>query len=80
MRPAAMADTGGTIRIVGFDPRWRADFARLNIEWLQRWFVVEPFDEEVLGELRLCCLATCLRLGLPALRRRQGRSLGLCGF
>jgi len=37
------------IRIVGFDPRWREDFAKLNIEWLQRWFVVEPHDHEVLG-------------------------------
>jgi len=37
------------IRVVGFDPRWREDFATLNLEWLQRWFVVEPFDREVLG-------------------------------
>jgi len=37
------------IRVVAFDPRWREDFATLNIEWLQRWFVVEPFDREVLG-------------------------------
>ena len=37
------------IRVVAFDPRWREDFAALNIEWLQRWFVVEPFDREVLG-------------------------------
>ncbi|MGV8943380.1 GNAT family N-acetyltransferase [Thermomonas sp.] len=37
------------VRIVGFDPRWREDFATLNIEWLQRWFVVEPHDHEVLG-------------------------------
>ena len=37
-------------RIVGFEPRWRDDFARLNIEWLQRWFVVEPVDAEVLGD------------------------------
>lgn len=37
------------IRIVGFDPRWRGDFANLNIEWLQRWFVVEPHDRDVLG-------------------------------
>jgi len=36
--------------VVGFDPRWRADFASLNIEWLQRWFVVEPFDHEVLHD------------------------------
>ena len=38
------------IRIVDYDPRWRADFARLNIEWLERWFVVEPVDREVLGD------------------------------
>lgn len=23
------------VRVVGFDPRWRADFAALNIEWLE---------------------------------------------
>lgn len=38
------------LHIIDFDPRWRADFARLNIEWLQRWFVVEPIDQEVLGD------------------------------
>ena len=37
------------IRVVGFDPRWRADFAALNIEWLERWFEVEAYDREVLG-------------------------------
>ncbi|MDQ3288273.1 MAG: GNAT family N-acetyltransferase [Pseudomonadota bacterium] len=25
-------------------------FARLNLEWLQRWFVVEPIDREVLDD------------------------------
>jgi ribosomal protein S18 acetylase RimI-like enzyme len=38
----------GTVRIVDFEPRWRADFARLNIEWLERWFAVEPHDRVVL--------------------------------
>ncbi|GAB3379524.1 GNAT family N-acetyltransferase [Lysobacter fragariae] len=38
------------IRIVDFEPRWRDDFARLNVEWLERWFVVEPVDREVLGD------------------------------
>ncbi|HEY5803832.1 MAG TPA: GNAT family N-acetyltransferase [Lysobacter sp.] len=38
------------IRIVDFAPRWRDDFARLNIEWLERWFTVEPIDREVLGD------------------------------
>lgn len=36
------------IRVVGFDPRWRGEFAAFNIEWLQRWFVVEAYDREVL--------------------------------
>lgn len=40
----------GSIRIVDYHPRWRADFARLNIEWLERWFAVEPIDREVLGD------------------------------
>jgi putative acetyltransferase len=38
------------VRVVDFEPRWRDDFARLNIEWLERWFTVEPVDREVLGE------------------------------
>ena len=37
-------------RIVEFDPRWRADFARLNLEWLERWFTVEPVDRQVLED------------------------------
>lgn len=47
MPPATRADA---VRIVDYDPRWRADFARLNIEWLERWFVVEPVDREVLSD------------------------------
>ena len=42
--------TVASIRVVDFDPRWRGAFATLNLEWLQRWFVVEPFDREVLGD------------------------------
>lgn len=49
---ARMADTHphDSIRILDFDPRWRDDFARLNIAWLERWFVVEPIDREVLSD------------------------------
>lgn len=38
------------IRIVDYAPRWRDDFARLNLEWLERWFAVEPIDREVLSD------------------------------
>lgn len=45
MQPAT-----STFRIVDYAPCWRDDFARLNLEWLQRWFVVEPIDREVLAD------------------------------
>lgn len=45
-----MQQTTSTLRIVDFTPRWRDDFARLNLEWLQRWFVVEQIDREVLAD------------------------------
>ena len=38
------------VRVVDYDPRWRDDFARLNLEWLERYFAVEPIDEQVLGD------------------------------
>ena len=38
------------IAIVDYAPRWRVDFARLNLEWLERWFVVEPIDRAVLDD------------------------------
>lgn len=38
------------IRVVDYSARWRDDFARLNLEWLERWFAVEPIDREVLGD------------------------------
>jgi ribosomal protein S18 acetylase RimI-like enzyme len=41
---------GSDVRIVDFHPRWRADFMRLNVEWLERWFVVEDIDRAVLSD------------------------------
>ena len=35
------------VDIVDFDPTHREDFRRLNVEWLERWFTVEPIDEEI---------------------------------
>ncbi len=38
----------GTIRIVEYAPQWGSDFARLNLEWLEAHFLVEPIDRTVL--------------------------------
>ena len=37
------------VRILPFAPRYAADFKRLNLEWLQKYFRVEPIDEQVLS-------------------------------
>lgn len=37
------------IEIIEFDPKYRDDFKNLNIEWLQKYFVVEAFDEQQLS-------------------------------
>ena len=38
------------VRVVDYAPRWRDDFARLNFEWIERWFTVEKTDEDILGD------------------------------
>ncbi|MFI1771334.1 GNAT family N-acetyltransferase [Thalassobellus citreus] len=38
-----------TINIIPFEKAYSKDFYKLNIEWLQSLFYVEPYDEEVLS-------------------------------
>lgn len=35
--------------IINYNPKYASAFYDLNIEWLQTYFYVEPFDEEVLS-------------------------------
>lgn len=56
--PPTSVELVGTLRVVDFEARWRDDFARLNIEWLERWFRVEPVDREVLGNPETHILAS----------------------
>ena len=37
-----------SLRIVPFETSLRAHFGRINREWLERYFAVEPIDAEVL--------------------------------
>lgn len=38
--------------IIDYDERYGDAFARLNTEWLQKYFVVEPIDRQVLANPR----------------------------
>jgi ribosomal protein S18 acetylase RimI-like enzyme len=36
------------VEIVPFEPRFAESFARLNYDWIERFFRVEPYDRELL--------------------------------
>ena len=38
------------IEIIPFERRYARDFKRLNLEWLEKYFRVEPIDEQVLSK------------------------------
>ena len=40
----------GNVEIIDFEPRYASDFKRLNVEWLEKYFTVEPIDELVLSD------------------------------
>jgi putative acetyltransferase len=72
--PSAAAAPSGEVRIADYEPRWREDFARLNLEWLERWFRVEPVDREVLGDPETHLLAHGGRILFAV--DAEGRALG----
>jgi len=37
------------VKIVPYNKKYKEDFTRLNIEWLQKYFIVEPADEKMLS-------------------------------
>ena len=55
-RAAAYRDEG--VRIVPFRPELRDHFYRLNADWLQRYFQLEPYDIEVLSNPEGVILST----------------------
>ncbi|PQJ80853.1 GNAT family N-acetyltransferase [Polaribacter porphyrae] len=37
------------LKIIPFDEKYAQDFYDLNVEWLKKYFYVEPYDEKVLS-------------------------------
>ena len=44
------AMTRGDVQIVTYRPEFAKNFALLNYEWLEKYFTVEPLDEEYLSD------------------------------
>ena len=40
------------VEIIEYEPRFRKDFERLNVEWLKKYFTVEDYDRALLGDPR----------------------------
>ncbi len=60
------------IEILPFEARFASDFKDLNLEWLRKYFLVEPIDEEVLGRPDLIISNG----GAIFLARTEGRIVG----
>lgn len=65
------------VEIVPFEPRYRDDFKRLNVEWLERYFHVEPIDRDVLSNPETMILTPG---GQILLARYQGEIVGTCAL
>lgn len=66
----------GAVEIIPFERRYAADFKRLNVEWLQKFFRVEPIDEEVLSKP----LRILREGGAILLARYRGAIVGTCAL
>ena len=62
------------VEIIPYEPRYRADFKRLNLEWLERYFRVEPIDVVVLSKPD----AILRKGGFVLLARLRKRIIGTC--
>ena len=65
------------VEIIPFEPRYREDFKRLNIAWLEKFFRVEPVDEEVLSNPEARILAPG---GHILMVRLDGEIVGVCAL
>lgn len=77
--PEAMAALagGGAIEVLDFEPRYAGDFKRLNVEWLEQYFEVEPVDLAVLD----APVETIIEPGGAIfLARRDGAVVGTCAL
>jgi GNAT superfamily N-acetyltransferase/DNA-binding MarR family transcriptional regulator len=75
-RIRATLDAGIPVEIIPFERRYARDFKRLNLEWLEQYFRVEPIDEDVLGRPD----AILRDGGAILLVRRKGEIIGTCAL
>jgi DNA-binding MarR family transcriptional regulator len=69
-------DDRAAVEVIPFARRYAADFKRLNLEWLEKYFRVEPIDEQVLSRP----LEILRKGGAIFLARHRGAIVGTCAL
>jgi len=67
-------DEARAVEVIPYEPRYRTDFKRLNLEWLERYFRVEPIDVAVLSRPE----AILRNGGLILVARLRTKIIGTC--
>jgi DNA-binding MarR family transcriptional regulator len=65
------------VEIVPYESRWQEDFERLNMAWLERYFVVEAVDRAMLGDPETQILQAG---GAVLLARVADQMIGTCAL
>ncbi len=73
----ALSGQEGHLECFAYHPSWRGVFNALNRAWIQRYFKLEPTDEEVLGDPEGCILALG---GQVFFARLDGTVVGTCAI
>ena len=58
------------VEIVNYQPRYRKDFKKLNLEWIEKYFTVEPIDQRILDDPEGQIIANGGRVILARLDRK----------
>lgn len=77
IRKRLRISAGAAVEIIPFEARYREDFKRLNIEWLEKHFYVEAIDHEVLSHPEQSILKPG---GHIFLARLEGEIVGTCSL
>jgi ribosomal protein S18 acetylase RimI-like enzyme len=75
--PGRVDKSGNAVEILPFESRYRDDFKRLNVEWLETYFYVEPIDEDVLSRPEEAILEPG---GFILLARLEVQIVGTCAL
>jgi len=72
-----VADACRSFEIIDYRPALAADFARLNLEWIRRYFTLEPVDEAILNDPESAILAEG---GMILFAVAGGTAVGTCAL